>query len=99
MIDRPISFLAKSDYFTGKGLKGWATPHVLQGDRPAADRPLRRQGVRGIAQHRAAGASASGELLGIYPEGTRSPDGTPLPRPHRARPHGARGARAGRSRS
>ena len=25
MIDRPMSFLAKSDYFTGKGLKGWAT--------------------------------------------------------------------------
>ena len=25
MIDRPVSFLAKSDYFTGRGLKGWAT--------------------------------------------------------------------------
>ena len=25
MIDRRVSFLAKSDYFTGKGLKGWAT--------------------------------------------------------------------------
>ena len=25
MIDRPVTFLAKSDYFTGKGVKGWAT--------------------------------------------------------------------------
>ncbi|MFW1443041.1 lysophospholipid acyltransferase family protein, partial [Vibrio parahaemolyticus] len=25
MIDRRMAFLAKSDYFTGKGLKGWAT--------------------------------------------------------------------------
>ena len=25
MIDRPVTFLAKSDYFTGKGIKGWAT--------------------------------------------------------------------------
>ena len=25
VIDRNMVFLAKSDYFTGKGLKGWAT--------------------------------------------------------------------------
>ncbi|MBM3716766.1 MAG: 1-acyl-sn-glycerol-3-phosphate acyltransferase, partial [Actinobacteria bacterium] len=25
MIDRRMAFLAKSDYFTGRGLKGWAT--------------------------------------------------------------------------
>src|SRR6478609_7931451 len=25
MIDRPVAFLAKSDYFTGRGIKGWST--------------------------------------------------------------------------
>ena len=30
MIDRPMSFLAKSDYFTGRGLKGWATKFFMK---------------------------------------------------------------------
>ena len=30
MIDRPVSFLAKSDYFTGRGLKGWATRNFMK---------------------------------------------------------------------
>jgi len=31
MLDRPVAFLAKSDYFTGKGLKGWATRMFMKG--------------------------------------------------------------------
>ena len=31
VVDRPIIFLAKSEYFTGKGLKGWATRSLLPG--------------------------------------------------------------------
>ena len=31
MIDRPVAFLAKSDYFTGKGIKGWATRVFFKG--------------------------------------------------------------------
>ena len=54
--------------------QGPAHRGVLQGRRPAARRPLRRAGLRGRPAHRPEGAG-SGELLGIYPEGTRSPDG------------------------
>ena len=31
VIERRIYFLAKSDYFTGKGLKNWAVKHFLLG--------------------------------------------------------------------
>ena len=31
MLDRKMSFLAKSDYFTGRGIKGWATRMFMKG--------------------------------------------------------------------
>ena len=65
MIDRPMSFLAKSDYFTGKGLKGWATRMFMKGDRvrsrstaPAA-RPPRHRSTPACRCSGAATCSAS----------------------------------------
>ncbi|BDH58081.1 1-acyl-sn-glycerol-3-phosphate acyltransferase [Tsukamurella sp. PLM1] len=74
MVPRPIKFLAKSEYFTGKGLKGafkkWFFSSVgcipiVRGSASAAQDAL-NAGV---------GALEKGQLLGLYPEGTRSPDG------------------------
>jgi 1-acyl-sn-glycerol-3-phosphate acyltransferase len=74
MIDRPMSFLAKSDYFTGKGLKGWATRMFMKA---TGQLPIDRTGGKASEASLNTGLQVLGEgnLLGIYPEGTRSPDG------------------------
>jgi len=74
MIDRPVAFLAKSDYFTGKGLKGWATRLFFKG---TGQLPIDRSGGKASEASLNTGLQVlgRGELLGIYPEGTRSPDG------------------------
>lgn len=74
MIDRPMSFLAKSDYFTGKGLKGWATRMFM---RATGQIPIDRSGGKASEASLNTGLQVlgRGDLLGIYPEGTRSPDG------------------------
>jgi 1-acyl-sn-glycerol-3-phosphate acyltransferase len=73
-LPRKVVFLAKSEYFTGRGLKGLVSKAFFSGvgqipvDRSggaASERAL-RTGLRVLAQ---------GDLLGIYPEGTRTPDG------------------------
>lgn len=74
MMDRQISFLAKSDYYTGKGLKGWFTRTFLKS---AGMLPIDRSGGKASEASLQTGLAvlARGEVLGIYPEGTRSPDG------------------------
>ena len=74
MIDRPMAFLAKSDYFTGKGLKGWATRMFMKG---TGQIPIDRTGGKASEASLNTGLQVlgRGDLLGIYPEGTRSPDG------------------------
>lgn len=74
MIDRPVSFLAKSDYFTGKGLKGWATRIFMKA---TGQLPIDRSGGKASEASLNTGLQVlgRGDLLGIYPEGTRSPDG------------------------
>ncbi|GAA2993245.1 1-acyl-sn-glycerol-3-phosphate acyltransferase [Microbacterium terrae] len=74
MIDRPVAFLAKSDYFTGKGLKGWATRMFFKA---TGQLPIDRSGGKASEASLNTGLQVlgRGELLGIYPEGTRSPDG------------------------
>jgi len=74
MIDRPMSFLAKSDYFTGRGLKGWATKVFMKGP---GQIPIDRSGGKASEASLNTGLQilGRGDLLGIYPEGTRSPDG------------------------
>ena len=74
MIDRPMAFLAKSDYFTGKGIKGWATRLFFKA---TGQLPIDRSGGKASEASLNTGLQVlgRGELLGIYPEGTRSPDG------------------------
>ncbi|TAK71193.1 MAG: 1-acyl-sn-glycerol-3-phosphate acyltransferase [Actinomycetota bacterium] len=71
---RRITFLAKSDYFTSPGIKGWFTKLFFSG---VGQVPLDRSGGRAseAALATALRILGEGELLGIYPEGTRSPDG------------------------
>src|SRR3954452_7070191 len=73
MIDRPVSFLAKSDYFTGKGLNGWRRRIFMKA---TGQLPIDRSGGKASEASLNTGLEVlgRGDLLGIYPEGTRSPD-------------------------
>ncbi len=74
MIRRRIVFLAKAEYFNRPGIAGWASRVFFTGmgavpiDRSngSAARSALETGARVLQE---------GALLGIYPEGTRSPDG------------------------
>ena len=74
VVSRRITFLAKSDYFTGRGFKGRATAAFFKG---AGQLSVDRSGGRAgqAAVNSGLKVLRRGELLGIYPEGTRSPDG------------------------
>ena len=74
MIDREVVFMGKADYFTGTGLKGGATKEFM---RAVGTIPVDRSGGRASEAALKAGLKrlGEGELFGIYPEGTRSPDG------------------------
>ena len=74
VVPRKITFLAKSDYFTGRGIKGWLTRQFFSG---AGQVPVDRGGGRAsmAAINTGLRVLSEGKLLGIYPEGTRSPDG------------------------
>ncbi|MGC4852341.1 lysophospholipid acyltransferase family protein [Micromonospora sp. DT4] len=74
IVSRRVTFVAKAEYFTGKGIKGWLMKMFFVGTgtipvdrsggqaaRAALDTQLRVLRAQGVA--------------GIYPEGTRSPDG------------------------
>jgi 1-acyl-sn-glycerol-3-phosphate acyltransferase len=73
-VSRPVVFLAKSEYFTGKGIKGKLTAAFFK---MTNQLPMDRSGGSASATSLLAGRDAlqEGGLLGIYPEGTRSPDG------------------------
>ena len=74
VVPRQITFLAKSDYFTGRGLKGMLTRQFVLG---VGQVPIDRSGGEAseAALRTATRILGSGRLLGLYPEGTRSPDG------------------------
>ncbi|MGW4348760.1 lysophospholipid acyltransferase family protein [Streptomyces sp. NPDC004690] len=74
ILRRRITFLAKAEYFTGPGLKGRLTAAFF---RSAGQIPVDRSGKEAgrAAIREGLGVLRRGELLGIYPEGTRSPDG------------------------
>jgi 1-acyl-sn-glycerol-3-phosphate acyltransferase len=71
---RRIKFLAKREYFTQPGIKGWAKRVFFGG---TGNVPVDRTGSSAAQAALATGVRilGEGELLGIYPEGTRSPDG------------------------
>jgi 1-acyl-sn-glycerol-3-phosphate acyltransferase len=73
-LNRRVTFVAKSDYFTGVGLKGWAQKRFFAG---TGQVPIDRSGGRASEGALRAGLKVlqRGELFGIYPEGTRSHDG------------------------
>jgi 1-acyl-sn-glycerol-3-phosphate acyltransferase len=73
-LSRKVTFVAKAEYFTTPGIKGWLQKTFFSG---AGQVPIDRSSADA-----AAGALMSakkvlgqGELFGIYPEGTRSHDG------------------------
>ncbi|MFD6028306.1 lysophospholipid acyltransferase family protein [Streptomyces griseoluteus] len=74
ILRRRITFLAKAEYFTGPGLKGRLTAFFF---RSAGQIPVDRSGKEAgqAAVREGLKVLDRGELLGIYPEGTRSHDG------------------------
>jgi 1-acyl-sn-glycerol-3-phosphate acyltransferase len=74
VVSRRVTFLAKSDYFTGRGIKGRLTAAFFRG---VGQLPVDRSGGKASNAALSSGLKVlrRGDLLGIYPEGTRSPDG------------------------
>jgi 1-acyl-sn-glycerol-3-phosphate acyltransferase len=74
VVSRRITFLAKAEYFTGTGLKGWFQRWFYTA---AGQVPIDRTDADSAqsALDTAARVVGEGKLLGMYPEGTRSPDG------------------------
>ena len=74
VIPRMVRFVAKAEYFTSPGIKGWLQKNFFSGtgnipiDRTSGD-------AASGALVSAKRVLAEGELFGIYPEGTRSHDG------------------------
>lgn len=73
MVSRRVSFLAKSDYFTGKGLKGWFVKNFMLA---VGQIPIDRSGGKASEASLNTGLAVleQGDVLALYPEGTRSPD-------------------------
>ena len=74
MLDRPVTFAAKSEYFTGtRPIERIAGAYLRATKQLSVD----RAGARAAQEmlEAALGLLRQGVLFGIYPEGTRSPDG------------------------
>jgi 1-acyl-sn-glycerol-3-phosphate acyltransferase len=80
VVPRHIAFWAKAEYFDGDGLKGTLYKGLMHG---LGAIKVNREGGRAAlhAFDAAVPALREGDLVGLYPEGTRSPDG----RLHRGR--------------
>jgi 1-acyl-sn-glycerol-3-phosphate acyltransferase len=74
MVPRKVTFVAKQEYFTGTGIKGFLIRMFFVG---AGTIPVDRSGGQAAqaAINTGLRVLAGGNLFGIYPEGTRSPDG------------------------
>ncbi|MDT0408866.1 MULTISPECIES: lysophospholipid acyltransferase family protein [Streptomyces] len=84
VLERRVTFIAKAEYFTTPGVKGRLTAAFFKG---VGQLPVDRSGGRGAGEaaiKSGVDVLARGELFGIYPEGTRSPDG----RLYRGKPGG-----------
>lgn len=74
VLERQVQFLGKSDYFTGAGAKGRLVAGFMRG---VGTIPVDRSGGKASEAALDTGLRVlkQGGLFGIYPEGTRSPDG------------------------
>ncbi len=73
-LTRRVTFVAKAEYFTTPGVKGWFQKKFFSG---AGQVPIDRSGANAAegAMKSARKILDAGDLFGIYPEGTRSHDG------------------------
>jgi 1-acyl-sn-glycerol-3-phosphate acyltransferase len=73
-LKRRVTFLAKAEYFNGSGVKGFLQRAFFAG---SGQVPIDRTNASAAedAIRTGIGILNEGKLLGIYPEGTRSPDG------------------------
>ena len=71
---RPVKFLAKAEYFTGRGFRGRLSAGFFRG---VGSIPIDRTNATAAdpALLTALRLLAGGQVVGMYPEGTRSPDG------------------------
>jgi len=74
VVPRKVTFLAKSEYFTSPGVKGFAKKKTFEA---LGQVPVDRSGGRRSEAALNTGLEllSAGNCIGIYPEGTRSPDG------------------------
>lgn len=74
VVQRRVTFLAKGEYFTSPGVRGWLKRQFFSA---AGQVPIDRSSASAAQSALDTGVRllAEGRLLGIYPEGTRSPDG------------------------
>jgi 1-acyl-sn-glycerol-3-phosphate acyltransferase len=74
VVPRRVTFLAKGEYFTSPGVRGWLKRQFFSA---AGQVPIDRSSASAAQAALNTGVRllAEGHLLGIYPEGTRSPDG------------------------
>ncbi len=74
MVKRPMTFLAKDEYFTTPGFKGFLMRTFFKS---VGQVPIDRSGGNASEAALRTGVRVldDGNILGIYPEGTRSPDG------------------------
>ena len=74
MVARPLTFAAKSEYFTGKRPGQRLAAVYMRATRQLSVDRADTRAAQGTLQA-ALELLQAGELFGIYPEGTRSPDG------------------------
>jgi 1-acyl-sn-glycerol-3-phosphate acyltransferase len=74
VVKRRVTFVAKAEYFSGKGIKGWLMRQFFLS---TGTIPVDRSGGRAAqaALDTLLRVLRNGGVAGIYPEGTRSPDG------------------------
>ena len=74
MVKRPMIYLAKDEYFITPGFKGFWMRFFFKG---VGQVPINRAGgdASEAALRTGVRVLSEGNILGIYPEGTRSPDG------------------------
>jgi len=74
VVRRRVTYLAKAEYFDSPGVRGWAMKQFFGG---LGHVPVDRDATKAAAASidLCVSVLAQGLVFGIYPEGTRSPDG------------------------